>query len=459
MKFIRSASHDSDMDRSRSRVVKQGRMGNGPVIYWMSRDQRCQDNPALALAQERAKELKRPLSVMFLLSPSFRGATVRQYGFMLRALKGVEKDLAALDISFRLISGGTKDLSLHLDGSDPALMVEDFDPLSTKRQWKDEVRASTRCDHYEVDAHNIVPCWLASSKQEWAARTFRPKLARSMDQYLTDQISPEHHPHPGEEGVGWTVKEALDSLDVEWSVKETDVEPGRKAGERTMMEFIKHRLEHYSEDRNDPNLNGQSGLSPYLHFGTISPQRVAWEVQRSDVTSESKESFLEELIVRRELSDNYCYYNPSHDRFEGLPPWSRLSLEKHAKDERPHVYSLEELAAGETEDDLWNAMQKDMVARGKMHGYLRMYWAKKVLEWSPHPRDAIERLIWLNDRYELDGRDPNGHVGILWSVGGLHDRPWKERKIFGTVRYMSKAGLSRKFDTTAFGRRNLERLG
>lgn len=447
------------MDRSRSRVVKQGRTGDGPVIYWMSRDQRCQDNPALMMAQERAKELERSLTVMFLLSPSFRGAAVRQYGFMLRALKGVDQDLAALDITFRLISGGIKDLSLHLKRLDPALVVEDFDPLSTKRQWKDEVRGSTKCDHWEVDAHNIVPCWLASSKQEWAARTFRPKLARSMERYLTDQTPPEHHPHPGEVSEGWEVKELLGSLDVDRSVKETALEPGRMAGERTMKEFIKHRLEHYPEDRNDPNLNGQSGLSPYLHFGTISPQRIAWEVQLSDATSESKESFLEELIVRRELSDNYCHYNPNHERYEGLPQWSRLTLEKHAKDERSQIYSLEELAAGETEDDLWNAMQKDMVVRGKMHGYLRMYWAKKVLEWSPHPRDAIERLIWLNDRYEMDGRDPNGHVGILWSVGGLHDRPWKERKIFGTVRYMSHAGLSRKFDTTVYGRRNLEEGG
>jgi len=179
-------------------------------------------------------------------------------------------------------------------------------------------------------------------------------------------------------------------------------------------------------------------------------------VQRSGSSKAAKEAFLEELIVRRELSDNFCFYNQDHDRYEGLPEWSRRTLEKHAKDPREPLYSFKELEAGETEDDLWNAMQKEMVSQGRMHGYLRMYWAKKVLEWSPTPRTAVEWLIKLNDKYELDGRDPNGYVGILWSVGGLHDRPWKERNIFGTVRYMSRAGLGRKFDVEAYARRNLK---
>ena len=209
--------------------------------------------------------------------------------------------------------------------------------------------------------------------------------------------------------------------------------PGRKAAERAVQQFVRHRLEHYTEDRNDPLLNGQSGLSPYLHFGTVSPLRVALAVQRSEASDEAKGVYLEELVVRRELADNFCYYQPYHDRYEGLPEWSRRTLEKHAQDRRQHQYTTVELEAGETEDDLWNAMQMEMVRKGKMHGYLRMYWGKKVLEWTTSPREAVDRLIYLNDRYELDGRDPNGYTGILWSVGGLHDRPWKERPIFGTV--------------------------
>ncbi len=444
------------MDHSRVRDVKQGTVGEGPIIYWMSRNQRCMDNHALAFAQEEAVRMRRPLSVAFSLSTSFLGATLRQYGFMLRGLKEVERDLATLDIPFHLIPGGPMALIPFLRELRPAMVVEDFDPLRVKKEWKQLVRASTTCPHWEVDTHNVVPCWAASPKQEWAARTLRPKLARLTGQFLDDLPQVNRHPYPGREALGWDVSSILRSLDIDRTVKEVQIGPGWRAGERTLRTFINHRLEHYPEDRNDPLRYGQSGLSPYLHFGTISPQRVALEVQESGSSTEAKEAFLEELIVRRELSDNFCFYNQDHDRYEGLPEWSRRTLEKHADDPREHLHTLEELEAGETVDDLWNAMQKEMVVQGRMHGYLRMYWAKKVLEWSPTPRMAVERLIRMNDRYELDGRDPNGYVGILWSVGGLHDRPWKERNIFGTVRYMSRAGMARKFDAEAFARRNLK---
>lgn len=443
------------MDLSRVRDVKQGTAGEGPVIYWMSRDQRCRDNHALAFAQAEALRMHRPLAVAFALSPSFLGATLRQYGFMLRGLEEVEQDLSALDIPFHLLTEGPRALISFLRELRPALVVEDFDPLRIKKEWKHTVRASTACPHREVDAHNIVPCWVASPKQEWAARTLRPKLARLIGMFLPDLPQVVPHPYPGKEAPAWDVSSILGSLDIDRGVRETDVRPGRKAGEMTFRAFIDHRLEHYPEDRNDPLRYGQSGLSPYLHFGNISPQRVALEVQRSSSSTDAKETFLEELVVRRELSDNFCFYNPEYDRYEGLPEWSRRTLEKHAMDPREDLYTLQELEAGETTDDLWNAMQNELVTQGRMHGYLRMYWAKKVLEWSPTPRQAIERLILLNDRYELDGRDPNGYVGILWSVGGLHDRPWKERNIFGTVRYMSRAGLGRKFDAEAFAHRNL----
>jgi len=444
------------MDLSRVRDVKQGAAGEGPVVYWMSRDQRCLDNHALVFAQEEAVRMRRPLVVAFSLSPSFLGATLRQYGFMLRGLKEVERDLSALDIPFHLLPGGPSAMIPFLREQRPALGVEDFDPLRIKKEWKHLVRTSTNFPHREVDTHNIVPCWVASPKQEWAARTLRPKLARLIEKYLHELPQVIRHPYPAKEAPAWEVSSILRSLDIDRNVKEVQVGPGRKAGDRTLRTFIDHRLEHYPEDRNDPLRYGQSGLSPYLHFGCISPQRVALEVQRSGSSKAAKEAFLEELIVRRELSDNFCFYNQDHDRYEGLPEWSRRTLEKHAKDPREPLYSLQELEAGETADDLWNAMQKEMVSQGRMHGYLRMYWAKKVLEWSPSPRTAIERLIRLNDKYELDGRDRNGYVGILWSVGGLHDRPWKERNIFGTVRYMSRAGLGRKFDAEAYARRNLK---
>jgi deoxyribodipyrimidine photo-lyase len=401
-------------------------------------------------------EIRRPLVVVFALSSSFLGATLRQYGFMLRGLKEMVKDLEDARIGFRLLLGGPGELPSFLASEDPAMLVEDFDPLNIKVGWKRMVRESIKCPAWEVDAHNVIPCWLASPKQEWAARTFRPKVHQALPRLLQEIPNVEEHPVIWREASSLVDPSyLLRRLGIDPSVPETEVAPGARAAERRYRAFVKHRLELYPEDRNDPLRNGQSGLSPYLHFGQLAPLRVALAVQASEASDGAKAAFLEELIVRRELADNFCHYCRDHDRYDGLPDWSRRTLEKHAIDKRAASYSLEELEAGETDDGLWNAMQREMVRRGRMHGYLRMYWAKRVLEWSKTPRAAIELLVQLNDRYQLDGRDPNGYVGILWSVGGLHDRPWKERPIYGTIRYMSALGMVRKFDVDTYKRRNL----
>jgi deoxyribodipyrimidine photo-lyase len=222
-------------------------------------------------------------------------------------------------------------------------------------------------------------------------------------------------------------------------------EPGSSAAHRQLQVFLSKRLAGYNELRNNPTEPGQSGLSPYLHFGQLSAQRVALEAQRYDGDIASQEAFLEELIVRRELSDNFCYYNEKYDSFEGFPSWAQKTLNEHRRDPRPHVYDRDALEAGDTHDELWNAAQQEMVAAGKMHGYMRMYWAKKILEWAPTPEEALANAIYLNDRYELDGHDPNGYAGVAWSIGGVHDRAWPEREIFGKIRYMSYGGCKRKF--------------
>jgi deoxyribodipyrimidine photo-lyase len=210
-------------------------------------------------------------------------------------------------------------------------------------------------------------------------------------------------------------------------------------------------LQNYAQKNNDPNAFVLSNLSPYLHFGQIAPQQVALRVQKNeDIASHLKESFLEQLIIRRELADNFCWHNPDYDSFAALPEWAQKTLNAHRSDPRPFLYAASELEAGQTHDDLWNAAQMQMVSAGKMHGYLRMYWAKKILEWTESPEQAIAVAMNLNDRYELDGRDPNGYVGVLWSVGGLHDHGFKQRPVFGTVRYMSYAGCRRKFDVQGF---------
>lgn len=303
-----------------------------------------------------------------------------------------------------------------------------------------------------MDAHNIVPCWIASPKQEYGAYTIRPKLNRHLPVFLEDFPRLQKHPYPWApwpEHIDWA--EVNRNLLVDKKIIEVNwAEPGEKAAQSSITRFIEEGLSMYNNDRNDPNRAGQSGISPYLHFGHISAQRVALEVLKKKSAQESRDAFLEELIVRRELSDNFCFYNDHYDSFECFPDWAKKTLNEHMKDKRPYLYGLEEFEKAQTHDDLWNAAQMEMVKRGKMHGYMRMYWAKKILEWTQSPMEAMKIAILLNDRYELDGRDPNGYAGIAWSVGGVHDRAWNERNVFGKIRYMSYNGCRSKFDVDAY---------
>ena len=437
----------------RIRILKEGQETGGPVVYWMSRDQRAHDNWALLYAQHLAQERRVPLLVVFCLAPGFLGATLRQYAFMLAGLDEAAQELENHQIPFHLIQGEPATaLPRWLKEREISLLVADFDPLRLKRAWKEAVGQSLAIPFIEVDAHNIIPCWLASPKQEWAAYSFRPKVHRALPEFLTPFPPLLRHPHPaGETGAGVNVAELLGTMALDRGVPPVAwLNPGEKAARQYLQRFLAEKLAHYDRDRNDPNRAGQSDLSPHLHFGQISPQRIALEVRASKAPRAAQEAFLEELVVRRELSDNYCYYNRHYDRFQGLPDWARKTLDDHRGDEREYVYSLEDFEAGRTHDPLWNAAQLEMVQRGKMHGYLRMYWAKKILEWTASPEEAQEIAILLNDRYELDGRDPNGYTGIAWSIGGLHDRAWGERPVFGKIRYMSYKGAAGKFDVQAY---------
>lgn len=420
----------------------------GPVVYWLSRDQRARDNWALLQAQELAMDHQAPLAVVFNLVPRFLQAGYRQYDFMLRGLKETAQRLERHNIPFFLLQGEpAQTLPAFLSQCRAGALVTDFDPLRLKRQWKNQVLERLQIPCLEVDAHNLVPCRLASPKLEFGAYTLRPKIHRLLPDFLTDLPALQTHPHPwgeAEPAVDWSRTLAGVGADpkvppVSWC------RPGEDAARERLETFIHQGLRRYDRDRNDPTLSGQSDLSPYLHFGQISAQRVAWEVERAGGPPEAKQAFLEELIVRRELSDNFCFYNPDYDRFSGFPEWAQKTLNQHRGDPREYVYSLEEFEEGRTHDGLWNAAQQEMVRRGKMHGYLRMYWAKKILEWTASPEEALEVAIYLNDRYELDGRDPNGYVGVAWSIGGVHDRAWGERPVFGKIRYMSLAGCRRKF--------------
>jgi deoxyribodipyrimidine photo-lyase len=447
---------DNDMRTHASRIhpLNDLPLSDGSVVYWMSRDQRISDNWALIHAQELALARQVPLLVLFTLADSFLGATRRHYGFMLRGLEQVAARLNEYNIPFILLRGDpSEEILRFIQQQKVGIIVTDFDPLTIKRSWREQVALHAGVSCLEVDAHNIVPCRFASDKQEYGAYTFRPKLLRLLSEFLQDFPRIEQHPFtwkgPPDSKFGKDVdiESLLSSLSFERVIDEvTAVTPGESGAHRHLHDFIINGLDGYDDLRNDPNACGQSGLSPWLHFGQLSAQRVALEITRAAGGTASGETFLEELFIRRELSDNYCWFNTNYDQVTGFPAWAQQTIAKHRHDLRESVYSCEQFEHAETHDPLWNAAQQSMVGNGTLHGYLRMYWAKKILKWSASPEEAMAIAISLNDRYQLDGRDPNGYAGIAWSIGGVHDRAWGERSVFGKIRYMNDKGCRRKFD-------------
>jgi len=441
------------MKKERIRTLSDGQKIKGPVIYWMSRDQRASDNWALIYAQEMALKQGTPLMVIFCLVPEFLGASIRQFSFMLKGLKKTEEYLKKNNIVLKLLIGHPKEKIPDFVGRNKiSALVTDFDPLRIKRTWKKDIINAVDIPVYEVDAHNIIPCWSASPKQEWAAYTFRPKVNLVLNEFLDEFPDIKRHPFTWKgdrKEIQW--EKVINKLNVDRTIGELDwIKPGERSAKKMLDDFLTKRLKDYATVRNDPNQNGQSGLSPYLHFGQLSAQRTALEIIKVKVEKKEKEAFIDELIVRRELADNFCFYNQYYDDFEGFPDWAKKTLDLHRKDKREYLYPTELFEQAETHDELWNAAQIEMIQTGKMHGYLRMYWAKKILEWTKSPEEALRTAIYLNDKYELDGRDPNGYTGIVWSIGGVHDRPWFERPIFGKIRYMSSGGAQKKFDVQKY---------
>ncbi|WAR28769.1 PHR-like protein [Mya arenaria] len=403
------------------------------VVYWMSRDQRVQDNWAMLYAQKLALKLEVPLHVCFCLVPRFLEATIRHFNFMLEGLKEVEQFVT----------------DNHIGG-----VVTDFSPLRVPMGWVDDVVKGLPKDIplCQVDAHNLVPCWEASPKLEYGARTIRNKIHNQLSGYLTEfpPVCSHKYTDAAAKPIDWDA--AYASLEVDQSVGPVDwAKPGTSHGIEMLESFCKERLKYFGSDRNNPNKKALSNLSPWIHFGQISAQRCILTVrQYRGKYKEGVDAYIEEAIIRRELSDNFCFYNKQYDSIEGTNDWAKKTLKDHEKDKRSHVYTREQLERGKTHDPLWNAAQNQMVNEGKMHGFLRMYWAKKILEWTSSPGEALEVSIYLNDKYSLDGRDPNGYVGCMWSVCGIHDQGWKERPVFGKIRYMNYEGCKRKFDVTSF---------
>ena len=423
------------------------------VIYWMQRAQRAVDNPALDVAITAANLLRKPLVVFFGLNPFVERANLRHYTFLAEGLADLAAGVAARRGTFVLRAHPHHRLAPFLEEVRPAMVIGDENPLRQAEGWRAAMADAVRVPLWTVDADVIVPTALLETEQ-YAARTIRPRIHRQLATFLDESPEPKVRLNGFAAPTRFAAPATtaiLDGLPLDRRVGPIDTfHGGTVAARSALSQFIKTRLGHYDEDRNRPERSGTSALSPYLHFGHIGPREVARAVMRSGAPEASVAAFVEQLVVRRELAVNFVRFNAAYDRLDGCEPWARQTLRRHSLDVREHLYSASEFEHAATADPLWNAAQLQMVNTGWMHNYVRMYWGKKILEWSASPAEAFATAIMLNDRYEVDGRDPNGFTNIAWSIGGKHDRPWPERRVYGTIRSMSFGSTSRKFDAARY---------
>ena len=453
----------------------------GSVVYWMQRDMRTTDNWALILASWLAKKRKVPLRVLYALPPPPSSASEhppalvdlpmssRHADFLLGGLALVHAELRSNHIPFHIVQApshtkvGESVCETLTTVCQATTVVTDFSPIRHFRQWI-ELQALPLLEKegiplYQVDAHNIVPVWTASPKREVGARTLRSKINRVISDYLTDYPDVDLGRMTNSKKKADIVlpdfdrKEYEQYLRLDESVKPVSwAKPGTAAGMEQFQDFVKTSLGKYDTLRNDPtHAKITSNLSPWINHGHVSFQKIARQSKKLNKYANGTASFLEEGIIRRELSDNYVYYTPNdYDKLSAAAGWAQETLQVHSSDPREYVYSLEDLEQGRTHDDLWNAAQLQVVKEGHMHGFMRMYWAKKILEWTESPSVALKWAQYFNDKYALDGKDPNGFVGVGWSIMGIHDQGWKEREVFGKIRFMNYAGCKRKFKVATF---------
>ena len=420
------------------------------VLYWMQQAQRGCCNHALEYAIRRGNEMDVPVLAAFGINQQFPGANERHYKFMLEGLQETQQQMAQRGIL----------LTVHLEpplqliprlARRASLVVADRGYLHVQRSWRRRIAESVTCRMTQVEGEEVVPVETASNKEEYAARTLRPRLQEHLDTFLVplEETEPDNGSMEFDlGGVSMHVLETLlDEMRISRDAKGVRSFQGGTAEARRLLErFILNDLADYPDKSRDPNAGCTSHMSPYLHFGQISPIEIALKVKNAEnCGEEAQEAYLEQLIVRRELSMNFCFYNPEYHSLECVPEWAMETLTEHADDSREYVYTRAELEKADTHDRYWNAAQQRMMLTGKMENYMRMYWGKKILEWSSSPRAAFRTALELNNRYELDGRDPNGYAGVAWCFG-KHDQGWAERDVYGKVRYMSASGLERKFD-------------
>jgi deoxyribodipyrimidine photo-lyase len=425
------------------------------VLYWMQQSQRADYNHALEYAIQQANRLGQGVLVAFGIMDDYPEANLRHYTFMLEGLKETQHTLARLAIKLVVQKGAPDEVALKL-GRDASVIVCDCGYLRHQKRWRERVAQEAACQVVQVESDVTIPLRVVSSKAEYAARTIRPKIHKHLADYLID-FKPTA---VKKSSLDLNVKGIdLDDLDTVLHPMKIDrkVTPvshlfkgGPSRARQLFKGFLHKKLVHYVDNRNQPQTDDISHMSPYLHFGQISPLYLALQISLvGSKLQAGREAFLEELIVRRELAMNFVNYTPHYDSIKCLPNWARHTLAEHSADSREHVYTRRQLEDAQTHDDYWNAAMREMRYTGFMHNYMRMYWGKKILEWSKTPEHAYRTTLAINNKYFLDGRDANSYTGVAW-IYGVHDRAWFERPIFGKIRYMAATGLERKCDIKAY---------
>jgi deoxyribodipyrimidine photo-lyase len=458
---MRSPEHDSEMPEELVRLAAQARVavrrGLPPrragrcVVYWMQRSVRIADNPALDVAIEAANLLGLPVVVYFQVIPSYPNANLRHCYFLQQGLRDVAEDAAERGVGFVVRRAPESSLEAFLEEVDAALVIGDENPCREPERWRKVLARRLRMPFWTVDADVVVPSRIFN-RSFVLLHHFRPHLKAELPKYLVaaGKATPLH---------AWKPAKKLESYPLDKDITAGYAKLDRGVGPvdsftggthtalKRLREFVHLELKDYETTRNHPEVRGTSRLSPYLHFGNIGPITIALAVKRAVAAGKASETAADRYL---ELAVLFVRHEPNYDNWECAAPWARQTLVEHTADARAHRYGFEQLERAETGDELWNAAQREMVVTGWMHNSMRMYWAKKILEWAPDPARAFDWAVALNDRYQLDGRDPNGYAGIAWAIVGRHDRPWFNRPVFGLVRPMSGARMAKKFDAERY---------
>jgi deoxyribodipyrimidine photo-lyase len=425
------------------------------VLYWMQQSQRAETNHALEYAVQQANKMDQGVLVVFGLMDDYPEANLRHYTFMLEGLQETQAVLAKRGIKMVVQKGNPADVALAVSRK-ASLIVCDRGYLRHQRQWREKVAQKAGCRVVQIESDVVVPIEVVSNKAEYAARTIRPKIHKHLRDYLVEFKPTKIKKSSLQRRVSGidlqNIDAVLEKMPLDRSVLPVShfFKGGTAQARKLFADFLRNRFADYVANRNQPQTDDVSHMSKYLHFGQISPLLLALQVQKiAKGNKDAKAAFIEELIVRRELAMNFVYFTPKYDSFQCLPKWAQKTLSDHKKDKRQWVYSRRQLENAKTHDDYWNAAMREMKSTGFMHNYMRMYWGKKILEWSKTPELAFKTTLAINNKYFLDGRDANSYTGVAW-VFGVHDRAWFERPIFGKIRYMAASGLERKCDIQAY---------